>query len=64
MVVGGAVPGSEQLHLPAWTEVLGVTSHLERRALGIINVGEPGHVLVDGENNDYTDLFPVALEDL
>ncbi|MHA6630459.1 5-dehydro-4-deoxy-D-glucuronate isomerase [Pseudonocardia sichuanensis] len=49
MVVGGAVPGTEQLPLPAWTEVLGVTSHLERRELGVINVGEPGHVLVDGE---------------
>lgn len=49
MVVGGAVPGTGQLELPAWTEVLGVTSHLERRELGIINVGETGQVLVDGE---------------
>jgi 4-deoxy-L-threo-5-hexosulose-uronate ketol-isomerase len=49
LVVGGAVPGSGQLDLPAWTEVLGVDSHLERRELGIINVGESGHVLVDGE---------------
>jgi len=49
MVVGGAVPGSGQLELPAWTEVLGVTSHLERRELGVINVGDSGHVLVDNE---------------
>lgn len=49
LVVGGAVPGSGQLELPAWSEVLGVASHLERRELGIINVGESGHVLVDGE---------------
>jgi 4-deoxy-L-threo-5-hexosulose-uronate ketol-isomerase len=49
LVVGGAVPGTGQLELPAWTEVLGVESHLERRELGIINVGESGHVLVDGE---------------
>ena len=49
LVVGGAVPGSGQLDLPAWTEVLGVDSHLQRRELGIINVGESGHVLVDGE---------------
>jgi len=49
MVVGGAVPGSGQLDLPAWTEVLGGSSHLERRELGVINVGEAGHVLVDGE---------------
>ena len=39
MVVGGAVPGHERLELPAWTEVLGVESHLERRELGIVNVG-------------------------
>ena len=49
MVVGGAVPGHERLELPAWTEVLGVDSHLERRELGIVNVAETGHVLVDGE---------------
>jgi 4-deoxy-L-threo-5-hexosulose-uronate ketol-isomerase len=48
MVLGGAVPGHKQLDLPAW-DVLGVGSHLERRELGIINVGESGHVLVDGE---------------
>lgn len=49
MVVGGAVPGTGQLELPAWTEVLGTETHLERRELGIINVGGAGHVVVDGE---------------
>lgn len=48
MVIGGALPGSGQLDLPAW-DVLGVGSHLERRELGIINVAASGHVLVDGE---------------
>lgn len=48
MVVGGAVPSQSQLELPAW-DVLGTDSHLERRELGIINVGASGHVLVDGE---------------
>ena len=48
MVVGGAVPDGEPLDLPAW-DVLGTTAHLERRELGIINVAETGHVLVDGE---------------
>lgn len=48
MVIGGAVPADGELELPAW-EVLGTTSHLERRELGIINVGQSGHVLVDGE---------------
>lgn len=49
LVVGGAVPGTDQLGLPAWTEVLGTETHLERRELGIINVGQTGHVLVDDE---------------
>jgi 4-deoxy-L-threo-5-hexosulose-uronate ketol-isomerase len=48
MVVGGAVPGNGQLELPAW-DVLGTSSHLERRELGIINVGGDGHVLVGDE---------------
>ncbi|GAB3840360.1 5-dehydro-4-deoxy-D-glucuronate isomerase [Kribbella italica] len=48
LVVGGAVPGDGPLELPAW-DVLGTAFHLERRELGIINVGQPGHVLVDGE---------------
>jgi 4-deoxy-L-threo-5-hexosulose-uronate ketol-isomerase len=48
MVIGGAVPGPGQLDLPAW-DVLGVSSHLERRELGIINVAGAGQVLVDGE---------------
>lgn len=49
MVIGGAVPDHGQLELPAWTDVLGVEQHLERRELGIINVAGAGHVLVDGE---------------
>jgi 4-deoxy-L-threo-5-hexosulose-uronate ketol-isomerase len=49
LVIGGAVPTADGLDLPAWTEVLGVESHLTRRELGVVNVGESGHVLVDGE---------------
>ncbi len=49
LVVGGAVPGADQFELPAWEEVLGAGSHLEGRELGIINVADSGHVLVDGE---------------
>lgn len=48
MVVGGAMPTGERLELPTW-DVLGTASHLDRRELGIINVAETGHVLVDGE---------------
>ena len=43
MVLGGAVPGTGQLDLPAW-DVLGASSHLERRELGVINVGQFGHL--------------------
>jgi 4-deoxy-L-threo-5-hexosulose-uronate ketol-isomerase len=49
LVIGGAVPATGQLDLPAWSDVLGVDSHLARREVGIINVGEAGQVLVDGE---------------
>lgn len=49
LVIGGAVPGTGQLDLPAWTDVLGVEQHLARRELGVINVGGAGAVLVDGE---------------
>jgi 4-deoxy-L-threo-5-hexosulose-uronate ketol-isomerase len=49
MVIGGAVPAAGQVGLPAWTEVLGTEAHLERRELGVINVGAVGHVVVDGE---------------
>ncbi|MCM0620884.1 CopD family protein [Nocardioides bruguierae] len=52
MVLGGAVPGTGQLDLPAFSDVLGVESHLERRELGIINVGQAGHVLVDGDKHE------------
>ncbi|WP_299054202.1 5-dehydro-4-deoxy-D-glucuronate isomerase [uncultured Nocardioides sp.] len=48
LVVGGALPGTDELDLPAWDQ-LGVESHLERRELGIINVGGTGHVLVGDE---------------
>lgn len=48
MVIGGAIPGRKQLDLPCW-DILGSSSHLERRELGVVNVAGPGHVLVDGE---------------
>jgi 4-deoxy-L-threo-5-hexosulose-uronate ketol-isomerase len=51
LVIGGAVPGSGQLALPAW-DVLGTDTHLERRELGIVNVGGQGHVEVDGDKHE------------
>ncbi len=49
LLVGGVLPGDEQLELPSYEEVLGENSHLARRELGIVNVGGAGHVLVDGD---------------
>jgi len=51
LAIGGAVPGTGELELPTW-DVLGSASHLERRELGVINVGGPGQVLVDGDKFD------------
>ena len=49
LLVGGAVPASGELELPSWEDVLGTTTHLQSRELGVVNVGGAGHVLVDGE---------------
>lgn len=48
IIVGGAVPTTEALHLEGGKEI-GVDYFLERRELGAINIGEPGLVIVDGE---------------
>lgn len=48
LIVGGAMPGSEKLKLET-IPYLKSENFLDRRELGIINVGEPGEVHVDGE---------------
>ncbi|PWD50208.1 5-dehydro-4-deoxy-D-glucuronate isomerase [Serinibacter arcticus] len=49
LLVAGAVPAAGELALPSWPKVLGVETHLARRELGVVNVGGPGEVVVDGE---------------
>jgi 4-deoxy-L-threo-5-hexosulose-uronate ketol-isomerase len=49
MIVGGAFPGSSPLALPNPAN-LKANYFLERRELGIINVGGPGKVVADGQS--------------
>jgi 4-deoxy-L-threo-5-hexosulose-uronate ketol-isomerase len=48
IIIGGAVPGAKGLALAAGKEI-GADSFLERRELGLINIGSAGTVTVDGE---------------
>lgn len=50
-VIGSAVPTSEPLLLPA-DDALKAAYFTERRELGILNIGGPGHVTVNGEKFD------------
>lgn len=47
IIVGGAVPTASALALQGGKE-LGVDFFLERRELGVINIGQPGIITVDG----------------
>ncbi len=47
-VVGGAYPVKKELALPAWKELASHT-FTERRELGILNIGGPGQVSVEGK---------------
>lgn len=49
IIVGGVVPLSE-LKLEADRKTLGADYFLERRELGVINLGGPGEIIVEGES--------------
>ena len=51
IIVGGVCPSEKVLTLEAGHE-LGVDYFLERRELGVINIGGPGTVILDGEEYD------------
>lgn len=58
LIVGGAMPSSKPLKLDTFT-ALKADYFLERRELGIINVGAPGKVTLDGTS--FTLLYKEAL---
>ncbi len=48
IIVGGAYPLDKDVKLPV-TKDLGTDYFLERRELGIINIGEAGYIILDGK---------------
>jgi 4-deoxy-L-threo-5-hexosulose-uronate ketol-isomerase len=53
VVFGGAMPTTQALSLEGGKE-FGTPNFLDRRELGVVNLGEPGRVLVDGK------VYPLA----
>ena len=51
MIFGGVTPTNEVLEIKLSKE-LGVTYFLERRELGVINIGGPGKIIIDGEDDN------------
>lgn len=49
IITGGVVPGAEAIKLEADKKEMGSDYFLERREIGIINIGPKGTVVVDGE---------------
>ncbi|MGN8645955.1 5-dehydro-4-deoxy-D-glucuronate isomerase [Gracilibacillus sp. HCP3S3_G5_1] len=51
MIFGGVTPAAEELTIKL-DKQLGVSYFLERRELGIINIGNDGYVVLDGERHE------------
>lgn len=49
IIVGGACPAGDDLALTGDPKALGAAFFLERRELGVVNVGGPGRITVDGQ---------------
>ena len=62
MIFGGVTPANEELTIKLDKE-LGVTYFLERRELGIINIGGEGSVVLDGEELRCSDETDFMLEE-
>jgi 4-deoxy-L-threo-5-hexosulose-uronate ketol-isomerase len=54
-IIGSAVPTDKPLVLPTY-EILKATYFTERRELGVLNIGAPGSVTVNGERYDLDSL--------
>ncbi|MDP4097282.1 5-dehydro-4-deoxy-D-glucuronate isomerase [Paenibacillus sp. P96] len=49
-IIGAAVPVQETIELKADSKTIGADTFLERREIGIINIGGPGTITVDGSD--------------
>lgn len=56
MIIGGAMPQQQSLSLTATQQEIGASFFLERRELGIVNVGGEGTVKADGQTYPMTKL--------
>jgi 4-deoxy-L-threo-5-hexosulose-uronate ketol-isomerase len=50
VIVGGIMPVNKTIALPAYNEILKANYFLERREIGIINVGGDGEIIVNGKS--------------
>ncbi len=51
IIAGGVLPVDQDVSLPV-TKELGTDYFLERREMGIINIGGPGYIILDGKKYD------------